>query len=311
MGINNSVFASNSERRNFYALEHTWGKEYKLYHNLPFLNILNPTNLIDSSDISNPIEIVIDDADKNRLKKTSIDYTLCDINDHPILGIDFDGLQNGFNVGDVYYTGKNPAESSPWRRQINELKLKVARGSFFPYFIVGYKQFSEISKESKLTIVDGIIGEVISLAKTKNEIDNFSLEELAVSEEEFNSLPPSQQHALIQDWVIGVEVINDMENNPVIRRRAQLEKELEICGYASTPLNYPPFEPGDLKGFLGIIMHGHRITYDTKDLGKIEGEAWIPHFNMPGFSGYGITEDIAAIYALENIKWLRKNQALH
>lgn len=307
MGINKSVFASNSERKNFYALEHMWGQDYKLYHNLPFLNILNPTNLIDISDITNPVEIVIDDADKNRLKKTSIDYTLCDINDRPIVCIDFDGLQDGFNVGDKYYTGKKPSESSPWRRQIIELKLKVARGSFFPYFIVGYKQFSEISQESKLTIVDGIIGEVISLAKTKHEIDNFSIEKLSIPEDEFNSLSPSQQHELIQDWVMGVEIVNDMENNPVIRRRWQLESELGISGYASTPLNYPPFEPGDLKGFLGIIMHGHRITYDTKDLGKIEGEAWIPHYNMPGFSGYGITEDIAALCALEKIRKLRNN----
>jgi len=308
MGVKTSVFASNSERRNFYNLEHTWGKKYKLYHNLPFLNIFNTENLVDLSDIYNIVPLVIEEIDVNRLKKTSIDYTLCDENDKPIISIDFDGMQDGFNVGDKYYTGKTASLSSPWRRQITELKLKVARGSLFPYFVVGYKQFKEISTESKLTIVDGIIGEVISQKKVQEEVDNFNVDKLNISEEEFNELSPADKHEYIQNWLMDIEITADYENNPIIKRRWNLEKDLIVRNQSIIPLSYPKIEPDDKNWYMSLILHGHRVIFHTEDLGDIEAEAWLPYFNMPGFSGLGLTEDIAALIALEKIIFQREKK---
>ena len=86
---------------------------------------------------------------------------LCD-REHgaPLICIDFDGIQDGFNAGREYRPRvQNP---SPWRDVITSLKLKVAHGSLFPYFGVGWREFADISPTIRRSIVDGIIGEVLA-----------------------------------------------------------------------------------------------------------------------------------------------------
>jgi hypothetical protein len=41
----------------------------------------------------------LDAQDMDRLKKTSVDYVLCDEADAPLVGVDFDGMNDGFNAG--------------------------------------------------------------------------------------------------------------------------------------------------------------------------------------------------------------------
>ena len=121
MGTNRQVFGSNAERSNFYKLSRQWGSTYRIYHNLPFLNVFNTKGLVNAKklgswstlfDPNQPDKLAIGDIDYNRLKKTSIDYTLCDQNDHPLLCIEFDGIKDGFNVGTEYQFDGPP---DPWR----------------------------------------------------------------------------------------------------------------------------------------------------------------------------------------------------
>ncbi|MEO8399829.1 MAG: hypothetical protein ABI550_08465, partial [Ignavibacteriaceae bacterium] len=163
MGVKKLVFGSNSERKNFEKLCINWSKNYKIYHNLPFLNIFDLNNIKNCCDYNNPKNIILNDVEISRLKKTSVDYTLCNMKDEPILCIEFDGLQQGFNVGTKYIINNNERyRGDIWRREITELKLKVAHGSLFPFFVLGSKHFECLSKQYKLTIVDGIIGEVFT-----------------------------------------------------------------------------------------------------------------------------------------------------
>src|SRR5689334_21732019 len=164
MGVKKHVFGSNPERDHFYKLSRRWGDKYHIYHNLPFLNVFDMTNLIDRPQ-SQLQPVLINELDLSRLKKTSIDFTLCNENDEPQLCIEFDGLQQGFNVGPKYYPNSDPQSLNPWRQQITELKLRVATLSHFPFFIVASTHFAKLSPTTELTIVDGIIGEVLA-AKT-------------------------------------------------------------------------------------------------------------------------------------------------
>ena len=156
MGINRSVFASRAEKTNFYKLSRVWQGRCHIFHNLPFLGVFNTQNLL---DWSNGTPLSLEKFDFARLKKTSIDYVLCDENDKPLVAIDFDGLLDGFNVGTAYHPQEQP---NPWREQIMALKLKVAHGSIFPYFVVGSDYFSDLGDTVKLTLVDAIIGEVLA-----------------------------------------------------------------------------------------------------------------------------------------------------
>ena len=76
-GIRKSVFGSNSERKHYKHLARNWGDRYRIYHNLPFLNVFDVSNLIDWSNLEELKGITIGDVDLSRLKKTSIDFTLC------------------------------------------------------------------------------------------------------------------------------------------------------------------------------------------------------------------------------------------
>jgi hypothetical protein len=306
MAVKKNVFASRSERDNYYKLVRIWGSDYQIHHNLPFLNVFDTNNLIDIQDNSNITPIILTPIEINRLKKTSIDFTICDKEDSPILCIEFDGLQQGFNVGATYYPDRLIYSPNPWRREITELKLRVARGSFFPFFVIGSKQFRDISENVKMTIVDGIIGEVLASKESHKTINDFSIEKLSIPAEEFDQMSPQDQHEMIQNWVWYVEIESEFNNNPIVKLRWQMERELNINGFSIENLTYPSIAPGDKQGFNNIILHGNRITYDTTDFGKISGDCWLPNFNMPGFSGWGLSEDIAAIVALNKIKNKRR-----
>lgn len=306
MGVKTNAFASRSERDNYYKLQRAWGNKYHIFHNIPFLNLFTIENLIDFHDWQNLNSITLTELEISQLKKTSIDYTLCDEKDTPILCIEFDGMQQGYNVGADYYPDKVNLKLNPWRRHITELKLKVAHGSMFPYFVVGSKYFKDVPAETNLTIVDGIVGEVLSLKATNAEINSFSPEKLGMTEDEFDHLSDFDKHEFIQDWVFGVEIEMDIEHNPITRRLAQLEFELEKRGKGIYFLNYPPFEPGDTEGFKNVILIGSRVVYTTEDYGDVEGLAWLPNFNAPGYGlGISLCENIASLYALERLKLMR------
>jgi hypothetical protein len=90
------------------------GEKYRLYHDLPFLNVFNTKDLVNAEKLLNmskwldpkePDRLTVSDVDYNRLKKTSIDYTLCGETTKPILCIELDGLKDGFNIGTKYGMG--------------------------------------------------------------------------------------------------------------------------------------------------------------------------------------------------------------
>lgn len=99
MAIRKNVFGSQNERKNFKSLDSKWSQRVRIYPNLPFLMV------IDTSDI--PLR----ESDEKQLFKTSVDYTLCDENDRPILSIELDGMSHGFKVG-KRYIAEFPVEQS-------------------------------------------------------------------------------------------------------------------------------------------------------------------------------------------------------
>jgi len=143
MGVKKHVFGRSAERTYYYKLSRQWGQQYRLHHNLPFLNVFDTSNLIDVTGWPQPPRrFRLTDIEFNRLKKTSIDYTLCDEHDIPLVCLEYDGMQEGFNVGTSY---RSPEPSDPWRDEIMSLKLRVAHGSQFPYFVLGSRYLNDLS----------------------------------------------------------------------------------------------------------------------------------------------------------------------
>jgi hypothetical protein len=197
MGVNRNVFGSGQERNHYYSLSRKWGEKYRIYHNLPFLNVFNLDNLIKVSGTA--IEkIKLDDWDVQRLKKTSIDYTFCNENDTPQLCIEFDGLQEGFNTGSKYHPVKYWQQPDSWRQRIMELKLTVASGSLMPFFVVGSNLFSEIAPDVQVSIVDGIIGDFTAKRASREKLSKESpAEYFGYSEDEFMALEVDEKDELL------------------------------------------------------------------------------------------------------------------
>jgi hypothetical protein len=313
MGVKKSVFASQTEKENYQKLRRVWADKYSIYHNLPFLNIFDTLNLLDPATLRNWRfrHLKLSGQDIARLKKTSIDYTLCDTKGSPLVCIDFDGIQQGVNVGAVYHPYPLDGYADEWRQIITDLKLTVAHGSLFPYFVVSSEYFQELSHDVKLTIVDGIIGEVMSYKAIQERFSKgFEPEYVGFSQEEFDDLLPWDQHELIQNWVIAVEVEADMTHNPVTRKRWELQTMYHIRSYSSEFLSFPDFTQETslkirIQKFNNARRHGSRVTLHTDEHGSITETCWISNFQTLGFSGFSLAEDIAFIMAVEKLNRLK------
>jgi hypothetical protein len=240
------------------------------------------------------------------------------------LCIEFDGIKDGFNVGPEYRFEGPP---DPWRELITGLKLKVAHGSAFPYFVVGYDHFKDLSDDIQLTMVDGIIGEVLTNLETHHRIgQGFDPEEVGWTQGDFENLPPDEQHEVIQDWVIGVEVEAEMKNNPISIKLAELERKVPLhC--ACTWLSYPNADNAKsleerrrlldnavskgcrctLNG--GTIIENGKVIDLPCRCGPIRVTVWLPNFKTPGCgSMLSLVENLSKLVALEKARKLMEDQ---
>ena len=312
MAAQRLVFGSKTERENYYKLRRQWGTNYNIYPNLPFLMVFNSKDLFDFSNWDLK-KMELSNIEWNRLKKTSIDFTLCDAQDTPLVCIEFDGLQEGFNIGREYRT---ELPSEPWRQEITELKLKVAHGSLFPYFVVGSRHFAAFSQDIRLTIVDGIIGEVLAKrAAHERFAKGFSPEDAGYEQGDFDNLHQSEQHDIVQDWVLGVEVQAECEHNPVTVKCYDLQRELGIYGHATRYVEYPE-APGienmkeRIKALKDATLVGAECVVKTPDLGDVKRTCWLPNFKTPYFTGLGLMEEMAQLIALDWIKRQRESSGV-
>jgi hypothetical protein len=300
MAVKKSVFASRPERANYYKLSRQWGEKYRIWHNLPFLNVIEGKTYFDWESIE---ERRVTDIEFNLLKKTSIDYVLCDEKDAPILGIEFDGMNDGYNVG-TRYVAEPPPDTV--RVRMLELKLRIAHGSLFPYFVLGSKYFAELGRDVRLTIVDGIIGAVLSSLATKARFaEGFRPSDIGMSDDEFAELPDHAQWELVENWALGVEVDNDCEFNPIIKKRFELEMRLGGILRARSQFLHSVDLPSDASVqqrsalFRMEHQHGTRVTIEGDRFGSVTCDLWIANFQSPYFGGIGMAEEIATVMALE------------
>ncbi len=296
MGVQGIVFGSKEERRYFYKLQKTWGKKLNIYHNIPFLNVFTArVELIDES--GNIFKISEDEFDK--LKKTSIDFVVCDKKDKPIVCIEFDGLLQGFNFGTNYIISEDKTERKG-RKEFFKLKLRVAHGSLFPYFILGSEQFKGISGSVYLTIADAIIGEVLSTQEHIKRINSgFIPAEFGYTEEEFENLDEEKKRVIIEDWCLNIEIEADYNNNPIFQKVAELMKETKSSGYRITFLNE---NERDSKIWTWVECEIENLKH-----GNASAKIYLPNFNTPScYFTTHIAIEIAQLLALSQIKE-RKN----
>lgn len=292
MPIKKNVFGSENERRNFKSLDSKWSKEARIYPNLPFLFIL------DTSDI--PLR----ESDERQLFKTSVDYTLCDENDRPILSVELDGMAYGFNAGERYIT-ELPDEGS--RRYMMELKLKAAQKVSYPFFVVSPPDFEPLAPDLAWSIVDGVVGSVLANRRFNELVRNFSAESLGMSQDEFEGLSGADRDELIQDWVDWKEVECELQLNPLSKIEAQLECELGphkiSYWYRTEPDTDAITDLVDrAKALRKVVRWTCECTVEKQTVGSVTAAASVPNFDGNGTLGMSLSPQIAAITALGSLR---------
>jgi hypothetical protein len=317
MGVKQHVFGSNAERRAWGKLSRRWGDRYTLYPNLPFLMVFDKDNLVDASAWPKPQPpVAITPQEFGWLKKTSNDFTLCDANDKPLVCIEFDGMQDRFNIG-AKYRAADP--TNPWRDMIMSLKLKVAHGSLFPYFVVGSDQFRDISEAVQLCVVDAIIGSVLAGQALTTRTATFTPADVGMTTQEFEALAPGEQDELVQDWLIGMEADADATYNPIFAAKHDLWRNLSrrfgtvrhtirylyqpAIDEAETPLNRARLMDK-------AVLIGSECTVTTVQFGAATKTVWLPNFNTPSFSPYGFLDELAELVTLDAVRNLADARTL-
>jgi hypothetical protein len=293
MGVRNIVFGSKEERKYYKKLMNSWGDRLNIYHNLPFLTIFTGReSLIDSENFTT---FELNDQEYELLKKTSVDYVICDKRDQPLLCIDFDGMQGGFNIGKDYVVFGDKGTIKR-RKDFFELKLKVAHGSLFPYFILGSDQFKSLSETQYITIADGLIGEIISTnARIKTFEIGFLPRKVGYSEEEFAGLSEITKKDLIEDWAIGIEIESDYKNNPIFQATARLMRETESTGYH---IFFPNEDDPDKD--IWVCVECEIINHKY---GNDKAKMYLPNFKTPScYLIVHLAQEIAKLIALEKIR---------
>ena len=249
MKIRDTVFGSQSEFNIYEALKRQW-KDYDIYPNLPFLNIIETGE----ADVK---ARKLNEKEWDFLKETTIDFTLCERSTHkPLLSIEFDGLGHGFSHFPQFqypdYVQTLPTKDR-YRKLKLDLKLRLCWKLLYPYFVVSYEEAYPFEEELGFTIVDGIIGHMLS----RKRFEELLYERKADLEEEpyenYERMKKFHEHAsgkeytyndYIQDWAAGLEVEADIESDPIYREFAIIQGKLWeqgiLKGKGWTPLEQPP-----------------------------------------------------------------------
>jgi hypothetical protein len=206
MRIRKSVFGSASERALYKALLTRWSDRFRIYPCLPFFNIIE----LEEPDLPR--------GERNYLLKTSVDYTLCDISDQPILSIEFDGIGEGFSR-DGKYIAQTISSRDPNRQWKLDVKLRVCEEVLYPLIVISYEEAKPIGPGLNVAIVDGIIGSYLAhrgVGRRANEL-------YELSKEEIDALSSWEQDEYIQDLVLQAEVEMELAWNPISGKLAELQ----------------------------------------------------------------------------------------
>ncbi len=293
--IRKSVFGSKSEKELFSNLHTRWGARFDLWPSLPFSQIIDFPKL----------GTYISEKERDFLFKTSVDYTLCTKTGAPILSIEFDGLGKGFSKKGEYILQQETPD--PYRKLKLDAKLKIAQKENYPFCVVSFDESKTLDQDIDLTIVDGIIGQVLAQKEFRESVETL----YENNRDNIESLPSYAQHEYVQDLVLDAELLAELKWDPIAELAAKFEYEAFergiIKSYKTEYLNDPELPEGDpfqdltvLEGRINAIKSavrvGCRIIVDTPRIAIIE-TVWLRNFGDTLISPLHIATNIAELLA--------------
>lgn len=293
MILKKSIFDGYNEKKLFKHLESMWKDNFNIYPQLPF------SKIFDIDKLKN-----INENQRNFLFKTNIDYTICDKEDKPLMCIEFDGWSHGYNRGSEHIQ----ITEDKLRKKKLELKIEIAMENHFPFYIISYPEKMYLSEKIHLTVIDGIIGEIIAKRNFREKINEY----LEDSKEMLNSISEYERYEYIQDLVVSTEIELELTWNPISNKAAEMIENLSNEGIISTKFCKHLTKPElpeiknffdveglgkSLKSWKDIEWQGCEVSFQTPR-GKVTQQAWVRNFEGMLASPIIIVENIAELLAL-------------
>ncbi len=220
-----SIFDSGAEKYLFRELESRWTPKLRLFTQTPLRSLLE----------IGPAEVVrMKSRHKRYFRSASVDFTFIDVDGKPLLSIEFDGIGGGFGHGRRYV----PAHPTPdpHREWKMNFKLRATARAGYPLFIVSSEEFEPLTEKDSITIVDGIVGQLLSRQEGRMLLKEMLVED----DDQLRRLSRSEAHERIQDLLLQAEVLSDLEHDPLAQAVAKEGSDLfKRYGLGTGETQYP------------------------------------------------------------------------
>lgn len=305
MKIKKTIFGSDPEYELFKTLQNRWSKDFDLWPSLPFSCIVE----LEKS------EPLLSAKERDFFYNTNIDYTLCTKSGSPVLSIEFDGLGKGFSRNGEYIQVEESRD--PYRKLKLDLKIKIAKKLDYPFYVISFEESEELAPDLNLTIVDGIIGQVL----TKNQFRKINLKDY-YDKEMLESLPQDAQREYIQNLIWDAERITELRSDPIAELGSKFLHEATkkgiINSWKEEFLSDHPLPEGDpfedptilekrIDAIKNAVRVGCRIIINTSKVAIIE-PVWVRNFEDDFISPSHIAKNIAELLAFKKVLDLIKKE---
>ena len=273
MAIRKMIFDSTTEKNIFDDLIHKWNNKITALPHIPFKDVI---------DIQSKY---IKQVEREKfLLKTNFDFVVVSnqkVNfGEPILAIEFDGWGHGFsNNGEYIEINKT---KDPYRKLKLDCKIRICEQEGFPLVVVSYQEIEKVVKDQLFTILDEIIGQVLS---NKEFVVTLNEEANKVGDSIKNTDSNTAQ-MIIDDYVIDKEACSQINNNPIVQKICVLQDKV-IMNKVIGEWGCKPVDEGS---YTGWEYYGKVLIKDKKIINK---KVLIRQVNCKGVSECTIAKDLA------------------
>jgi hypothetical protein len=183
--VRKTTFDSSTKAKIFYSLQSRWYDNFTIYPSLPLCKIIK---------IEQPSSKI-----PKLFNESVVDLTFCDPNDRPLFSIDLDEIGGGYSQGYAYMQQREPLDRG--QKKAMDFKLRLAKAAKYPLIVVSDDETQAVDQEDPLTILDGIVGQFLTIAEAKKRVEELQ-PDISMAEIE------ETQHAVASEF------------NPIVKKTA-------------------------------------------------------------------------------------------
>jgi hypothetical protein len=258
-----SIFGSGVERETFLAIRKKWEREVDVFPQVPVKCVVGFSR----------VQAIQERRKKQYLLRTEFDYVVCDKkHGTPILVIEFDGMGGGFSRDLRYVTKVAPIRGRNRSTKFHA-KLDVCADAGIPAVVVSMPERDSIGEDNRLTIIDGIIGEVLASHTFENILKTRTFRSIGEAED--------------LEFKLG------LRKNPINKAICEALATLLAVDQGARIRAQEPLYDRESEGMIGCHT---TLRFSER---QFDASAYLRDINCQGFVAYGLAERLSELAALK------------